>query len=65
MVDFDYTQPNTEVKVGETPFSDRGRQRNVLGSLPTVTGIFGLTIANKAIFRLASESGPVFNGELV
>ena len=63
MVDFDYTQPSTEVKVGETPFSDRGRQRNVLGSLPTVTGIFGLTIANAAIFRLASESGPVFNGE--
>ena len=26
-----------------------GRKRNILGSLPTVTGIFGLTIANKAI----------------
>lgn len=26
-----------------------GRRRNILGSMPTVTGIFGLTIANKAI----------------
>ena len=33
------------------------------GSLPTVTGIFGLTLANEAIFQLASETGPVFQGE--
>lgn len=62
-VDFDYTQPNEEQKVGETPHSDRGRERNVLGSLPTVTGIFGLTLANEAIMQLASESGPLFTGE--
>lgn len=62
-VDFDYTQPNEEDKVGETPYSDRGRKRNVLGSLPTVTGIFGLVIANEAIIQLASETGPLFNGE--
>lgn len=30
----------------------RGRERNVLGSLPTLTGIFGLTIANHVIQEL-------------
>jgi tRNA A37 threonylcarbamoyladenosine dehydratase len=62
-VDFDYTQPVDDGKIGETPFSDRGRERNVLGSLPTVTGIFGLTLANEAIMLLASEEGPQFGGE--
>lgn len=36
-------------------YSDRGRKRNILGSLPTITGIFGLTIANKAILYLAEK----------
>lgn len=62
-VDFDYAQPNSEDKVGETPFSERGRQRNVLGSLPTVTGIFGLIIANEAVLQLASKNGPLFRGK--
>lgn len=61
-VDFDYTQPNDEITIGETPGSDRGRERNVLGSLPTVTGIFGLTLANEAIMILASAQGPTFIG---
>jgi len=51
-VTFDYAQPEEDTTVGETPFSDRGRTRNILGSLPTITGIFGLTIANLAIFQL-------------
>lgn len=62
-VDFDYSQTNDEEKVGETPHADRGRQRNVLGSLPTVTGIFGLILANEAIMRLTSTTGAVFTGE--
>jgi tRNA A37 threonylcarbamoyladenosine dehydratase len=62
-VDFDYQRPQAEPKVGETPHADRGRERNVLGSLPTVTGIFGLTLANEAIMLLASEQGPVFLGD--
>ena len=33
---------------------ERGRVRQVLGSLPTVTAIFGLTIANLAILQLSS-----------
>lgn len=54
-ISFDYQQDDdgqTSV-VGDTPFSDRGRTRNVLGSLPTITGIFGLTIANRAIMQLS------------
>lgn len=30
----------------------KGRSRNILGSLPTITGIFGLIIANMAILHL-------------
>lgn len=33
----------------------RGRPRRVLASLPTLTGIFGLTVANTAIQLLAAE----------
>lgn len=40
--------------LGEQPFLERGRIRNTLGSLPTITGIFGLTAANLAIRMLVS-----------
>ncbi|MCP3888657.1 MAG: tRNA threonylcarbamoyladenosine dehydratase [Desulfobulbaceae bacterium] len=53
--DFDYQRPSQDEKIGETPFSDRGRERNILGSLPTITGIFGLTIANMAIMKLSKS----------
>ena len=33
--------------------SDGGRRRHTMGSLPTVTAVFGLTIANEAILRLS------------
>lgn len=51
-IDFEYEKPQDEEKTGDPPHSDRGRQRNILGSLPTITGIFGLTIANLAILQL-------------
>jgi tRNA A37 threonylcarbamoyladenosine dehydratase len=53
--DFDYNlqEDDDEINNAPTPFSDRGRKRNVLGSLPTITGIFGLTIANQAIMQLS------------
>jgi tRNA A37 threonylcarbamoyladenosine dehydratase len=34
----------------------RGRRRTVLGSLPTVTGLFGLRLAHEATLRLAGKS---------
>lgn len=60
-INFDYHREEgerqEETAVGATPFSERGRKRNVLGSLPTITGIFGLTIANLAILRLSRQQG--------
>ncbi len=56
-INFDYQPPEEETAIGDTPHSDRGRQRNVLGSLPTITGIFGLTIANQAIMQLSGRKG--------
>lgn len=57
-VSFEYEKPSSEQKIGETPHSDRGRERNILGSLPTITGIFGLTIANLAIMQLTTKTEP-------
>jgi len=52
-VDFDYTQ-RVDEKLVETG-TDRGRARNVLGSLPTITAIFGLTLANEVIKTICGE----------
>ena len=61
-VEFDYHQEDEDAE--ETgPYADRGRKRNALGSLPTLTGIFGLILANEAILQLSSETGPIFRGE--
>lgn len=38
--------------LGDNPLQERGRIRNTLGSMPTITGIFGLTAANLAIKML-------------
>jgi len=58
---FDYGHPEKEddLPTEPTPYSDRGRKRNVLGSLPTITGIFGLTIANQAIMQLSQPQQQV------
>lgn len=50
-VEFIYQGPETTEQAA-SPYEDRGRKRNVLGSLPTVTGIFGLTLANEVILHL-------------
>jgi len=52
-VEFDY-QP-AEGEDNANPHTDRGRKRNILGSLPTLTGIFGLYIANQAILQLSGD----------
>jgi tRNA A37 threonylcarbamoyladenosine dehydratase len=55
-VDYDYRDPDDE----DDPSSneqilDRGRKRKVLGSLPTVTGLFGLQIGHEALRILLKE----------
>lgn len=35
--------------------ANRGRERNTLGSMSTITGIFGLTIANQVILSLTQQ----------
>lgn len=49
-VDFDYSQDIDPVQV-ETG-TERGRKRNTLGSLPTITAVFGLLLANEVIKTL-------------
>lgn len=56
-IDFDYQMPEENEEIDTNPYANRGRKRNILGSLPTITGIFGLTIANMAIMRLSQLSG--------
>nr|MBF0223114.1 tRNA threonylcarbamoyladenosine dehydratase [Desulfobulbaceae bacterium] len=52
-VTFEYIDPEEETVCDDAlPEHGRGRKRRVLGSLPTLTGIFGLTIANLAIKKL-------------
>jgi tRNA threonylcarbamoyladenosine dehydratase len=53
-VDFDYKAPVRD-EANAHSFADRGRARRTLGSLPTLTGIFGLCLANRAILKLAGE----------
>ena len=52
-VDFEYNQ-EIEPEHIETG-SDRGRARNTLGSLPTITAIFGLVLANEVIRQLCAK----------
>ncbi len=55
-VNFVYIPPEKEqAEAVVSAWDDRGRPRRVLGSLPTLTGIFGLIIANKAILQVAEE----------
>lgn len=51
---FSHEERNADAIVDpdEKTVVSRGRKRNVMGSLPTVTGIFGLTIAHYAIEQL-------------
>ena len=52
-VDYDYKDPSQEENPeGNEQILDRGRERRVLGSLPTVTGMFGLHIGNAVLEQL-------------
>lgn len=45
------------VEESEENFLPQGRKRSTMGSLPTITGIFGLVIANEVILKLADMGG--------
>jgi len=53
-VSYHYDEPE-ETPDPDEPMANRGHQRRSLGSLPTLTGIFGLVIANEVIMRLSSK----------
>ena len=44
--------PETAIQMLETNMQE-GRNRNTMGSLPTITAIFGLTLANYVIKQLS------------
>ncbi len=50
---YDYNLAETISSEDASQF--RGRQRNTLGSLPTLTGMFGLAVANTVIFKLLAR----------
>lgn len=53
LVDFEYREPEDEAAADfNEQIIDRGRRRKVLGSLPTLTGIFGLNLAHLALGKL-------------
>ncbi len=56
LVDYEYKDPQEEqhTQLNEQ-ILQRGRERRVLGSLPTITGIFGFTIAHHAIQYLMDK----------
>jgi tRNA A37 threonylcarbamoyladenosine dehydratase len=54
-VTFHYDEQEEKPPTPDAPFADRGRKRRSLGSLPTLTGIFGLVIANAVILRLTGK----------
>lgn len=47
--------PETAIVCSESEDNPNGRKRNTLGSLPTITAIFGLTIANQVIKELTKD----------
>jgi len=53
-VSYEYQAP--EPREAILPHTDRGRERRTLGSLPTLTGIFGLLLANETILKLTEMS---------
>jgi tRNA A37 threonylcarbamoyladenosine dehydratase len=56
-VEYDYKEPEEEENPDRNEqLLDRGRQRKVLGSLPTITGIFGLQIGHRVVDMLLGDS---------
>ncbi len=56
VVNFDYGEPEEYEDDGLSPHT-KGRPRRLLGSLPTLTGIFGLIVANTTLYKLLESYG--------
>ena len=57
LVQFTYRKPEEEEHADfNEQIIDRGRKRNVLGSLPTVTAIFGQQLAHLALSKLLDDT---------
>jgi tRNA A37 threonylcarbamoyladenosine dehydratase len=54
-VTYHYQEPEELPPDQDNSDANRGRQRRALGSLPTLTGIFGLVIANEVILRISGK----------
>ncbi len=52
---YDYQQNSDIGNESDDQRQFRGRQRNTLGSLPTLPGIFGLAVANTVIYKLLEK----------
>lgn len=52
-VEFNYQLPKDQGPAAHA-YEDRGRKRNILGSLPTITAIFGMVLANEVILHLTN-----------
>ncbi|MGD1822768.1 MAG: tRNA threonylcarbamoyladenosine dehydratase [Pleomorphochaeta sp.] len=62
VIRFEYKNPEEEEHVDfNEQILERGRVRNVLGSLPTITGIFALNLAHLALKKLLGDEE--FRGE--
>ncbi len=61
-VRYTYRDPEDEEHADfNEQISDQGRRRNVLGSLPTVTAVFGQNLAHLALSKLLADE--VFSGQ--
>lgn len=54
-VEYEYKEANEEIEPSlNEQLLEKGRERRVLGSLSTVTGLFGLTLAHHVIKTLSN-----------
>lgn len=62
VIRYEFKEPESEdLPEFNEQILSKGRERNVLGSLPTITGIFGLHLAHLALSSLVGEDE--FNGQ--
>jgi len=57
-IDFEY-QGSENTDQPASLYEGRGRKRNMLGTLPTITGIFGLILANAVILSLTKHHASI------